>query len=238
MSPWGRLISCSHVRKQTCFNCFFSVPSTRVVHLPHPLPQRRPHLPHLPRRRQQRGPAVTVLLHGHAGHGAQELPGEVAVVLQHQLLRALPHGVQRGAAAAAAHRGNPGVPCASSASLVPLASRAALMLERLKRLNAHSNKTWSLRVAEGSVEGFGLFRVVKGSGITVEAVHHLTRLPAPAVGPLCSCTLRLPPVCLRPRWGLWHPLLFSFHSGCRTPAPSTRRGRSSATWCAFCSSRR
>lgn len=91
----------------------------------HGCPQRRPHLPHLPRRRQQRGPAVPVLLHGHTGHGAQELPGEVAVVLQHQLLRALPLGVQHRAAAAAAHRGNTGVPLASSASLFLLRSFAA-----------------------------------------------------------------------------------------------------------------
>lgn len=73
-------------------------------------PQRRPHLPHLPRGGWRGGPAVPLLLHGHAGHGAPELPGDVAVVLQHQLLRALQNGVQHRAGAAAALGGKKGVP--------------------------------------------------------------------------------------------------------------------------------
>lgn len=81
-------------------------------------PQWWPHLPHLPRRGRRGGPAVPLLLHGHAGHGAPELPGDVAVVLQHQLLRALQNGVQHRAGAAAALGGKKGVPCASSASLL------------------------------------------------------------------------------------------------------------------------
>lgn len=99
-----------------------------------PPPQRRPHLPHLPRRRHRRGAAVPVLLHGHAGRGAQELPGEVAVVLQHQLLRALPHGVQHRAAAAAAHRGTGGG--ARWSSETPSRWRS-VALERLNRLSGH-----------------------------------------------------------------------------------------------------
>ena len=73
-----------------------------------------PHLPYLPRRRQQRGPPVSVRLHRHPRHGAQELLGEVAVVFQHQLLRALPHRVQHRAPTEASHRGNKGqcpLPC-------------------------------------------------------------------------------------------------------------------------------
>lgn len=72
------------------------------------------HLPYLPWRRQQRGSPVSMRLHRHFGYSAQELLREVAVVLQHQLLWALPHGVQHRAPTEAPHRGNKGqcpLPC-------------------------------------------------------------------------------------------------------------------------------
>lgn len=49
-------------------------------------------------------------LHWYAGCRSQELSGEVAFLIQHQLLRAVPHGVCCGEAAPAPHRGMLGSP--------------------------------------------------------------------------------------------------------------------------------
>ncbi|CAI7935409.1 RING-CH-type domain-containing protein, partial [Podarcis lilfordi] len=55
-------------------------------------------------RRKRRRPALALRLHGHLGDRPQELPGEVAFLLQHELLRTVPHRVCRGAAAQAPDR--------------------------------------------------------------------------------------------------------------------------------------
>lgn len=55
--------------------------------------QRRGHVSDLSRRSRRRNPALALRLHGHAGKSAQKLLGEVAVFLQHQLLRTLSHGI-------------------------------------------------------------------------------------------------------------------------------------------------
>lgn len=128
--------------------------------------QRRSHLPYLPRGRQRWVPAVAVRLHGHTGHGAQELPGEMAFVLQHQLLRALPHRVQHRTPAPAPLWGNGG---------------------------------WLL--------------------------------PGLMVPPRLTCPLTDSFVSLGSIW-----TVSSLRSGCGTRALATRSGRSSATWCASCSS--
>ena len=44
-------------------------------------------------------------VHWHAGRRAQELSGEVAFLIQHQLLRAVPYGVCGGEAVPISHRG-------------------------------------------------------------------------------------------------------------------------------------
>lgn len=44
-------------------------------------------------------------LHRHTGRCAQELSGEMAFLIQYQLLRAVPHGVCSGEEAPAPHRG-------------------------------------------------------------------------------------------------------------------------------------
>lgn len=63
--------------------------------------QRWSDLSNLPRRRELGGPPLALQLHRHLGDRPQKLPGEVAVLFQHQLLRAVPHGVCGGKAAPA-----------------------------------------------------------------------------------------------------------------------------------------
>lgn len=64
------------------------------------------------------------------------------------------------------------------------------------RLPSRGTKGVVQSVPEGSVEEFGLFGFLNGSGITVEAVSHLLCLSAPVICPLRSCALRLLTVCL------------------------------------------
>lgn len=47
-------------------------------------------------------------VHWNAGRRAQELSGEVALLVQHQLLRAVPYGVCGGEAVPISHRGTLG----------------------------------------------------------------------------------------------------------------------------------
>lgn len=106
-SLWDRM-----VKHFCCVSCRRCLPFIKIsVYF---LSQWWSHLPYLPWRRQQRGSPVSMRLHRHFGYSAQELLREVAVVLQHQLLWALPHRVQHRAPTEAPHRGNKGqcpLPC-------------------------------------------------------------------------------------------------------------------------------
>lgn len=69
--------------------------------------QWRGHVSDLSRRSWRRNPALAMRLHGHAGKSAQKLLGEVAVLLQHQLLWTLSHRIHHWTEATATHTGRP-----------------------------------------------------------------------------------------------------------------------------------